>query len=235
MAADLVAMVEAVVPGKFVLVAHSMGGLIARRAAESLEPRLQGLLLVDPTPETAPMYDAWDQTAQKIDHNLAVAQALIHIHPLARLAARNIRRLFPEATYQTMLTENFTPASIAQMRNENRAVLTAVRHYRDQPPNPRNARPSCSRPPARRAARSAPCGKPKAANTNAATPKTCPTDGTRASTRGISSRPNSHPSSLTEHTNFSIPRSEDRSRPARRSAFVSETTSSHRSVNGNGG
>jgi pimeloyl-ACP methyl ester carboxylesterase len=136
MAADLVAMVEAVVPGKFVLVAHSMGGLIARRAAESLEHRLQGLLLVDPTPETAPMYDTWDRTAQKIDRNLAVAQALTHVHPLARLAVRNIRGLFPNATYQTILTEDFTPASIAQMRNENRAVLTAVRHYRDQPPTP---------------------------------------------------------------------------------------------------
>jgi pimeloyl-ACP methyl ester carboxylesterase len=104
MAADLVAMIEAVVPGTFVLVAHSMGGLIARRAAESLEHRLQGLLLVDPTPETAPMYDTWDRTAQKIDHNLAVAQALTHVHPLARLGARNIRGLFPKATYQTMLT-----------------------------------------------------------------------------------------------------------------------------------
>jgi pimeloyl-ACP methyl ester carboxylesterase len=119
-----------------VLVAHSMGGLIARRAAESLEHRLQGLLLVDPTPETAPMYDTWDQTAKKIDHNLAVAQALTHVHPLARLASRNIQGLFPKDTYKTMLAEDFTPASIAQMRNENRAVLTAVRQYRDQPPRP---------------------------------------------------------------------------------------------------
>src|SRR5436190_23228133 len=40
MATDLVSMVEAVVPGRFVLVAHSMGGLVARRAVERLEPRL---------------------------------------------------------------------------------------------------------------------------------------------------------------------------------------------------
>jgi pimeloyl-ACP methyl ester carboxylesterase len=32
MASDLVRMVETVVPEKFVLVAHSMGGLVARRA-----------------------------------------------------------------------------------------------------------------------------------------------------------------------------------------------------------
>jgi pimeloyl-ACP methyl ester carboxylesterase len=42
MAADLVAMTEAVVPGGFVLVAHSMGGLVARRAAERLGSRLRG-------------------------------------------------------------------------------------------------------------------------------------------------------------------------------------------------
>jgi pimeloyl-ACP methyl ester carboxylesterase len=139
MAADLAALVDAVVPGKFVLVAHSMGGLVARRAAESLEHRLQGLLLVDPTPETAPVYDTWDQTTRKIDNNLAVAQALTHVHPLARLLTGNIKRLFPEDTYKTMLAEDFTPAGIAQARNEARAVATAVRRYRGQPPRP----PTC--------------------------------------------------------------------------------------------
>jgi len=53
-----------------------LGGLVARRAAEILAPRLTGLMLVDPTPETAPVYDDWDQTAKKIDRALAVAQIL---------------------------------------------------------------------------------------------------------------------------------------------------------------
>lgn len=151
LASDLVAMVEAVVPGKFVLVAHSMGGLIARRAAESLEHRLQGLLLIDPTPVTAPMYDTWDRTAKQIDQNLAVAQLLTRVRPLARLASRNIRGLYSKDTYETMVREDFTPAGVTQMRNENRAVLAAIRPYRDQPPRP----PKCptlllaaTRPPA---------------------------------------------------------------------------------------
>ncbi|MFI6603612.1 alpha/beta fold hydrolase [Nonomuraea sp. NPDC050536] len=151
MAADLVAMVEAVVPGKLVLVAHSMGGLIVRRAAESLEHRLQGLVLIDPTPVTAPMYDTWDRTAKQIDQNLAVAQLLTRVRPLARLASRNIRGLFSKDTYETMLREDFTPAGVAQTSNENRAVLAAIRQYRDQPPRP----PKCptvllaaTRPPA---------------------------------------------------------------------------------------
>lgn len=66
MAADLVALIEAVLPAAapLVLVAHSMGGLVARRAVERLGSRLGGLLLVDPTPESAPVYDRFDQTAR---------------------------------------------------------------------------------------------------------------------------------------------------------------------------
>jgi len=44
--------------------------------------------------------------------------------------------LFPKDTYKTMLAEDFTPAGIAQIRNEARAVATAVLQYRDQPPQP---------------------------------------------------------------------------------------------------
>jgi pimeloyl-ACP methyl ester carboxylesterase len=134
MAADLIAMADAVVPGRFVLVAHSMGTLVARRAAESLAARLQGLLLIDPAPETAPAYDAWDQTTAKIDRALAVAQPLIRIRPLARLFTANIRHLYPEDTYQAMLAEDFTPAGIAQTRKEMKAVAAAIPEFRHQPP-----------------------------------------------------------------------------------------------------
>jgi len=136
LAADLVAMTEAVVPGEFVLVAHSMGGLVARRAAERLGSRLRGLLLVDPTPETAPVYDTWDLTARQTDRNLAVTQALIGFRPLARLLTGTIRRLFPRDTYEAMLAEDFTPAGIAQTRAEIRAVAAAIPRFRAQPPQP---------------------------------------------------------------------------------------------------
>ncbi|MEV0344880.1 alpha/beta hydrolase [Nonomuraea sp. NPDC050680] len=134
LAADLIAMTEAVVPGEFVLVAHSMGGLVARRAAERLGSRLRGLLLVDPTPETAPVYDAWDQTTKKIDRMLAVTQALSRFRPLARLFSGNVRPLFSADTYQAMLAENFTPAGTAQTRKEMQAVAAAIPRFRAQPP-----------------------------------------------------------------------------------------------------
>lgn len=134
MAADLVAMTEAVVPREFVLVAHSMGGLVARRAAERLGSRLRGLLLVDPTPETSPIYDVWDQTSRSIDHMLALTQALSRFRPLARLLSGNVRHLFSADTYQTMLAENFTPDGIFQTRKEMRTVAAAIPQFRAQPP-----------------------------------------------------------------------------------------------------
>jgi pimeloyl-ACP methyl ester carboxylesterase len=127
-------MVEAVVPGRFVLVAHSMGGLVARRAVERLGGRLGGLLLLDPTPETSPTYDSWDQTVQKTDRMLAVTQALTRFVPLARLFSGNLRRLYTADTYQTMLAEDFTPAGTAQTRKEVHAVAAAIPRFRAQPP-----------------------------------------------------------------------------------------------------
>jgi pimeloyl-ACP methyl ester carboxylesterase len=139
MAADLVAMAEAVVPGDFVLVAHSMGGLVARRAAERLGARLRGLLMADTLPETSPVYDTWDQTTAKIDRMLAVSQALSRFRFFARLFSGSIGRLYPADTYQVMLAEDFTPAGIAQTRAEIRAVAAAIPAFRARPP----ALPKC--------------------------------------------------------------------------------------------
>ncbi|MCZ1012843.1 alpha/beta fold hydrolase [Streptomyces noursei] len=134
LAADLVALVEAVVPDRCVLVAHSMGGLVARRAVESLGPRLRGLVLLDPTPETAPAYDTFDQTVGRVDRALGVSQALVRFRPLARMASGNVRRVFPADTYATMLAEDFVPDGIAQTRKELKAVAAAIPRFRAEPP-----------------------------------------------------------------------------------------------------
>lgn len=134
MADDLVAMTEAVVPSAFVLVAHSMGGLVARRAAERLGPRLRGLLMVDTLPETSPVYDTWAETTRKVDRALALSQALSHWRPLARLFSANVRRVYPAETYEVMLAEDFTPAGVAETRAEVAAVAAAVPRFRTDPP-----------------------------------------------------------------------------------------------------
>jgi pimeloyl-ACP methyl ester carboxylesterase len=138
MAADLVSMVEEIVPDRLILVAHSLGGLVARRAAETLGTRLRGLLLVDPLPETSPTYDTWDQTTKKVDRMLALTQQLVRIRPLARGLTHSIKDLFPPDTYQAMLDEDYTRAGTIQTRNEMRAVAAAIPEFRATPPVPPN-------------------------------------------------------------------------------------------------
>jgi pimeloyl-ACP methyl ester carboxylesterase len=135
MADDLVAMTEAVAPGGLVLVAHSMGGLVARRAAERLGSGLRGLLLADTLPEASPVYDAWDKTTRNIDRTLAATQPLSRFRPLARLLSGNLRRLYSADTYQAMLAEDFIPAGISQTRREMRAVAAAIPRFRAEPPH----------------------------------------------------------------------------------------------------
>src|SRR3984957_6850064 len=89
MAATLAALVKALAPGRLILVGHSMGGLIVRRAAEELLPGPAGLVLVDPTPEAAPLYDDWTAAAASTDRILAVHQAAAHCRPLIRRLTRS--------------------------------------------------------------------------------------------------------------------------------------------------
>ncbi|MEV5559542.1 alpha/beta fold hydrolase [Nonomuraea wenchangensis] len=203
MAADLVAMTEAVVPGEFVLVAHSMGGLVARRAAERLGSRLRGLLLVDPLPETSPVYDTWDQTTKKIDHMLAMTQTLSRIPPLSRLFSGNVRRLFSAGTYRTMLAEDFTPPGSPRPARRCRRWPPPFRSSVPGRPGSRTARRSCCPRPTPPKAESA--STPRSASTSAATPRPCPTGATRTSPRGTSSRPSNHTSSPPGYTTSSAP------------------------------
>jgi pimeloyl-ACP methyl ester carboxylesterase len=137
MAATLAALVRALAPGRLILVGHSMGGLIARRAAGELAPgpaRLAGLVLVDPTPEAAPIYDDWTAAAASTDRILAAHQAAARCRPLIRRLTRSYGRMFPPATYESMLAEEFTPAGAAQTRRETKAFAAGVREFRTRPP-----------------------------------------------------------------------------------------------------
>jgi pimeloyl-ACP methyl ester carboxylesterase len=136
MAATLVALVATLAPSRVILVGHSMGGLIVRRAAETLSPRPAGLVLVDPTPEEAPFYDDWAATAAKTDRVLAVEQAAASCRPLMRRLTRSYGRMFPAGTYESMLDEDFTRAGIAQTRRELRAFAAGVPEFRRRPPRP---------------------------------------------------------------------------------------------------
>lgn len=143
MAENLCQVVEATVQGRMILVAHSMGGLIARQAAPTLGSKLAGLLFIDPTPETAAMYDKVASLTRQQDRFYSLFQLLSHIRPLRRglasVGTRSFRRAYPPATYATILAEDFLPSSFAQMRREAEARSQAVIDFREQPPPP----PAC--------------------------------------------------------------------------------------------
>jgi len=139
MSEHLESMIRQVVPERFVLVAHSMGGPIARLASVGLADRLDGLLLIDPMPEKAPAYDHPEATAKSVDRKLASGQSMTRFVWVRRLATRGIRRLYPADTYETMVAEDFTPAGISQTRREMNAAYTSMAGLRQNPPAP----PSC--------------------------------------------------------------------------------------------
>jgi pimeloyl-ACP methyl ester carboxylesterase len=134
MADDLVAMTEAVVPDGFVLVAHSMGGLVARRAAERLGSRLRGLLLVDPTPETSPIYDDWGERVAKTDRMLAWAQRFSRFRPVRGMLTASLHQGFSAETREAIRDEDATPVGMAQTRREMQAVAEAIPLMRVHPP-----------------------------------------------------------------------------------------------------
>ncbi|WP_458690263.1 alpha/beta fold hydrolase [Nocardia tengchongensis] len=134
MADTLAALIEQLAPQRLILVAHSMGGLVVRRAIDKMSPQPIGLVLVDPTPEQAPIYDDWTATVKKTDRILAVEQSLSRIRPLMAALTRSYGRMFPAPTYATMLAEDFTPAGFAQTRDELHAVAASITEFRTRPP-----------------------------------------------------------------------------------------------------
>ncbi len=140
MAGVLLGVVGATAPGSVVLVAHSMGGLIARMAAPELGPRLVGLVLLDPTPESAAMFDDVERTTAGQDRVYAVLEAVSRIGPLrpalARAGIGAYRAALGPDTYGAMVAEDARPSSFAQMRRELAARTEAIRAFRDRPPEP---------------------------------------------------------------------------------------------------
>ncbi|MDR2998833.1 MAG: alpha/beta hydrolase [Microbacterium sp.] len=140
MADDLVALVDGIAPDRLLLVGHSLGGMVVRRAAERLAPRLRGLLLVDPTAEGSSVYDDWGPRIAKVDRVLAVSQQLSRFRPVRRLLTRPFVRLgFSDDTVATMQEEDATPAGTAQTRRELKAAAAAIPQFRLHPP----ALPDC--------------------------------------------------------------------------------------------
>jgi pimeloyl-ACP methyl ester carboxylesterase len=130
--------VDAAADDRLVLVAHSMGGLIARQVAPALGSRLAGLVLLDPTPETASMFDDVRRLTRGQAGLYRAFEAASHLRPLrgaiGGVGTRSFRDALPRATYETILEEDLTPSGFAQMRREAWVRADAVVRFRRRPP-----------------------------------------------------------------------------------------------------
>jgi len=136
MAADLAALVEAVVPDQapLVLVAHSMGGLVARRAAENLGPRLGGLLLLDPTPETAPAYDRFDRTAKTVNRWAGRGAAAGLVPPAGPHVHRQHPTGLPPRHLQDHARRGLHPGRHRPDKEGVQSCAAAIHQFRAEPP-----------------------------------------------------------------------------------------------------
>ncbi|NAZ83763.1 alpha/beta fold hydrolase [Kineococcus sp. R8] len=128
---------------RIVLVGHSLGGLLVRCALplltqQGLGQHVAGIVLLDPTTETADAY-ADPNYYRQFGRLLALQQHLARVAPLRRWATTARRRALPAATGEAMIAEDFTPASLAQARREHLALRDAVPSLRTAPPAP----PTC--------------------------------------------------------------------------------------------
>ncbi|MFD4577014.1 alpha/beta fold hydrolase [Streptomyces sp. NPDC058417] len=133
MADDLGALLDHFGPGPFVLVGHSAGGPLVRLAAARSPRRIAGLVLVDPTDETADVlfssrFRRTERTALGVGSALA---ALRLLRPLfrGRLA------LLPEDARRDMARESFTPGVLRTQRRQAATYLDELATWRETPPD----------------------------------------------------------------------------------------------------
>ncbi|UDY35606.1 alpha/beta fold hydrolase [Dermatobacter hominis] len=132
LADDLVDVLDHLGDGPFVLVGHSWGGPIIRRAAESVPERIAGLVLVDVTDETCDLFFSRStevQTRLMLPLLPVVARTGALRRPIDRLAA-----MLPEPSASGMRRDDGTVAAARAQQAELRGHIADLRELLERPP-----------------------------------------------------------------------------------------------------
>lgn len=133
MADDLGALLDHFGSGPFLLVGHSAGGPLVRLAAARAPRRIAGLVLVDPTDETADVLFAGRfRRMERIALNLGSALAALG---LLRPLFRGQLALLPEDARRDMACEGFTTGVLRTQRRQARTYLDEPATWRETPPS----------------------------------------------------------------------------------------------------
>lgn len=128
---DLVGVLDHLGDGAVVLVGHSWGGPIVRRAAAERPEGVVGLVLVDPTEETCDLFFSRTSELQ--------AQVMLPLLPalaragLLRIPVRRLAALLPEPSASAMVAEDGSLAAANAMQAELRSCTDDLRTLRDRP------------------------------------------------------------------------------------------------------
>ena len=141
LADDLVGVLDQLGDDPVVLVGHSWGGPIVRRAAAERTDRVVGLVLVDPTDETC---DAFFSRASELQ-----TQVMLPLLPilartgLLRVPIRRFAAMLPEPSASDMVAEDGSVAAARAMRAELRSCTDDLRALRDRPLPPTDVPVTC--------------------------------------------------------------------------------------------
>jgi pimeloyl-ACP methyl ester carboxylesterase len=131
LADDLVAVLDHLGPGPYVLVGHSWGGPIVRQAAAKVPSRIAGLVLVDQTDEGCDLFFEKGNERQT-----AFARKVVPLAArlgLLRLAMKRAAKPLPEASARAMAAEDGTVAAARAQGAELEHHVEDLRRLRDHP------------------------------------------------------------------------------------------------------
>ncbi|MBB6173552.1 pimeloyl-ACP methyl ester carboxylesterase [Nocardiopsis mwathae] len=132
LADDLGDLLDHLGPGPFVLVGHSWGGLIARRAAAARPERIAGLVLVDPTDEACDLlFDRSVRRLEKVRYRAALVLAKLR---LFGFLYRAMTDKLPLDAAADMRAEAFTVQVVRTMGAQQATVEADLTALRDDPP-----------------------------------------------------------------------------------------------------
>ena len=131
LASDLNDLLDQLDPGPFVLVGHSWGGPIVRRAAARQPERIVGLVLVDQSDENCDLYFTKAQERQQRFGPAAVS--FMGHSRLLRLVMKRLARPLPEPWASAMRAEDGTVAAAKEQVAELDSWSDDLRRLRDDP------------------------------------------------------------------------------------------------------
>jgi pimeloyl-ACP methyl ester carboxylesterase len=133
-ASDLVDLLQHLGDGPFVLVGHSYGGLVVRRAAAMVPDVVAGVVLVDASDEVCEVY--YSGVAIRAQRASAALLPILARTGVLRIVAARTGRRLPADARSELAAEDSTVGAARTMRRELDPFIEDLTRLRDRPAEP---------------------------------------------------------------------------------------------------